>query len=171
MVKKMATPYSGTIAIKEGTITLINDKPEAGKFIIDATSVKMADNRTNAISTAFNTYLASEYFLSPGQFPVAVFEIIYVSPKGDAVYNVEGNLTIKGITGFVSFDANISVKGDVLNATARFVIDRKKYKMRFYRDNFLGYLKDTFISSTIEVEINIFAKAPLPLGYKIFCPP
>jgi polyisoprenoid-binding protein YceI len=72
--------------------------------------------------------------------------------------HVTGNLTIKGITHPVSFDANVSIAGDTLTATGKLVIDRTKYGIKFRSGNFFTNLGDTLIYNDFDLNVNITAK-------------
>jgi polyisoprenoid-binding protein YceI len=150
--------HRGTIAIKEGTLTLINGKLEAGKFVVDTTSVGIADIADPIRNAQFEALLTSDEFLSSEKFPEATFEIISVFQKTDTEYYIEGNLTIKGVTAFASFDTGINISGDVLNATARFVVNRRKYKLKFHSGNLLAHIKDALTNNDIDVKVDICAE-------------
>ena len=152
--KKVTGAHNGTIAIKEGEVILNDDNLAGGKFIIDTTSIKILDVTDPTLNAQFWGHLASDDFFSSEKYPEAVLEITSVSGK-----HVDGNLTIKGITQPISFDAIINVNGDLLNATAIIIIDRTKYEMRFRSGNFFKDLGDTLIYNDFELNVNITAKA------------
>jgi polyisoprenoid-binding protein YceI len=152
--KKVTGAHNGTIDIKEGEIILNDGKLAGGKFIIDTRSIKILDVTDPNLNAQFWGHLASDDFFSSEKYPEAVLEITSVTGN-----RVDGNLTIKGITHPISFDAIISVNGDTLNATGVIVIDRTKYEMRFRSGNFFKDLGDTLIYNDFELNVNITAKA------------
>jgi polyisoprenoid-binding protein YceI len=152
--KKVTGAHNGTIAIKEGELVLNDDKLTGGKFIIDTTSIKILDVTDPTLNAQFWGHLASDDFFSSEKYPEAIFVITDVSGQ-----SIDGNLTIKGITHPVSFDAAVSVNGDVLNATGVIVVDRTKYEMKFRSGNFFKDLGDTLIYNEFELNVNITAKA------------
>jgi polyisoprenoid-binding protein YceI len=111
----------------------------------------VTDPDTNA---QFAGHLASDDFFGSVQFPEASFEISSVNKN-----HVDGNLTIKGITHPVGFDANINVNGNILTASGKIVIDRTKYGMKFRSGNFFKNLGDTLIYNDFDLNVNITAKA------------
>jgi len=152
--KKVTGAHNGTIAVKEGEIILNDGKLTGGKFIIDTTSIKILDVTDPATNAQFFGHLASDDFFSTDKYPEAVLEITSVTGN-----HIEGNLTIKGITHPVGFDAVINVNDDLLTATGKLVIDRTKYEMRFRSGNFFKDLGDTLIYNDFELNVNVTAKA------------
>jgi polyisoprenoid-binding protein YceI len=152
--KKVTGAHNGTIAVKEGEIVLNDGKLIGGKFTIDTTSIKILDVTDPATNTQFAGHLASDDFFSIEKYPEAILDITSVSGN-----HVEGNLTIKGITHPVSFDAVINVTSDVLTATGKLVIDRTKYGMRFRSGNFFKDLGDNLIYNDFELNVSVTAKA------------
>ncbi|WP_316785490.1 YceI family protein [Pedobacter frigiditerrae] len=151
--KKVTGAHDGTIDIKEGELTLNDGELIGGKFIIDTTSIIILDVTDPTTNAQFAGHLASDDFFSSQKFPEATLEINSVSGK-----HIEGNLTIKGITHPVGFDAEINTNGDLLTATGKLIIDRTKYEMRFRSGNFFKDLGDTLIYNDFELTVSLTAK-------------
>ena len=132
--RKITGAHNGTIAVKEGELILTDGKLSGGKFIIDTTSIKILDITDPTTNAQLAGHLASDDFFSIEKYPEATLEITSVSSN-----HVESNLTIKGITRPVSFDATVNVDGDTLIATGKLIIDRTKYEMKFRSGNFAGW--------------------------------
>ena len=152
--RKVTGAHNGTIAVKEGELILNDNKLAGGKIIVDIASIKILDITDPATNAQFAGHLASDDFFSTEKYPEAALKITSVSGN-----HVEGNLTIKGITHSVGFDAAVSVDGDQLTATGKLVIDRTKYAMKFRSGNFFKDLGDTLIYNDFELTVNITAKA------------
>jgi polyisoprenoid-binding protein YceI len=152
--RKVTGAHNGTIAIKQGNLTLTDGKLTGGKFIIDAPSIKILDVTDPATNAQFFGHLASDDFFSIEKHPEAVLEITEVLDN-----HVEGNLTIKGITHPVGFDVAISTNDDTLTASGTLVIDRTNYEMKFRSGNFFKDLGDTLIYNDFDLNVSITAKA------------
>jgi polyisoprenoid-binding protein YceI len=152
--RKVTGSHFGTIGLKQGTLTTSDGKLTGGAFVIDTTSIKILDVTDPATNAQFAGHLASDDFFGISQFPEARFEIRSVNNN-----QVTGDLTIKGITHPVSFDANTSMVGDSLTATGTIVVDRTKYGIKFRSGNFFKDLGDTLIYNDFELNVNITAKA------------
>ena len=151
--KKVTGAHNGTIAIKKGELLLNDGKIIGGKIIVDTTSVKILDITDPATNAQFAGHLASDDFFSSEKYPEAVLEIASVSGN-----QVDGKLTIKGITHPVGFDAVVKTNGDLLTATGKLVIDRTKYEMKFRSGNFFQNLGDTLIYDHFELDVTVTAK-------------
>ncbi|HTD98165.1 MAG TPA: YceI family protein [Mucilaginibacter sp.] len=152
--KKVTGAHNGTIAVKEGELFLNDGKLTGGNFIIDTTSIKILDITDPATNAQFAGHLASDDFFSIDKYPEATLAITSVSDN-----HVEGNLTVKGITHPIGFDAAVNVNGNLLIATGKLVIDRTKYEMKFRSGNFFKDLGDTLIYNDFELNVSVTAKA------------
>src|SRR6201985_1161762 len=152
--RKVTGSHNGTIGIKKGWLSFKNGKLSDGRLVIDTTSIKILDITDPATNAQFAGHLASDDFFSTEKYPEATLKITSVSGK-----YIEGDLTIKGITHPVAFDAAVNINGDVLVATGKLVIDRTKYGMKFRSGNFFKDLGDTLIYNEFDLNISITAKA------------
>jgi polyisoprenoid-binding protein YceI len=156
--RKVTGAHNGTIGIKAGALTQTDGKLTGGKFIIDTSSIKILDIADAATNTQFAGHLASDDFFSSEKFPEAVFEITSVTPKNSVEYDIDGDLTIKNITGPVSFAATVNTGGNMLTASGKIIIDRTKYNMKFRSGNFFKDLGDTLIYNDFDLNVSITAK-------------
>src|ERR1700712_2133911 len=77
--KKVTGAHNGTIAVKEGTLTLNEGRLAGGAFTIDTTSIKILDVTDPATNAQFFGHLASDDFFSSEKFPEAFLDITSVS--------------------------------------------------------------------------------------------
>ncbi|WP_295120608.1 YceI family protein [uncultured Chitinophaga sp.] len=152
--KKVTGAHNGTINIKEGEIILNDGQITGGKFIIDVASISILDVTDPATNAQFAGHLASDDFFSTEKYPEATLEITAVSGN-----HITGDLTIKGITHPVAFDAIAQVSGDLLTAAGKVLVDRTKYGIKFRSGNFFKDLGDTLIYNDFELNVTITAKA------------
>jgi hypothetical protein len=157
--RKITGSHNGIIAIKEGTLLLNEGNLTGGAFIIDTTSIKVLDITDPGTNAQFAGHLASEDFFASEQYPEALFTITSTKQKENNTYSILGDLTIKGITHPVAFDAAININGDQLTAAGKLVIDRTKYGIKFRSGNFFKDLGDTLIYNDFELTISVTAKA------------
>jgi hypothetical protein len=152
--RKVTGAHNGTIVIKAGSLIVTDGKLTDGEFIIDTTSIKILDISDAGTNAQFAGHLASDDFFSIEKYPEATLNITSVSGN-----HVEGELTIKGITHPIGFDADVHISGDTLVAAAKLVIDRTKYEMKFRSGNFFKDLGDTLIYNDFDLNVSITAKA------------
>jgi polyisoprenoid-binding protein YceI len=152
--RKVTGAHNGTIAVKEGKLTLTDGKLTGGRFIIDTSSIKILDVADPATNSQFAGHLASDDFFSIDKYPEATLEIAEVIDN-----HVEGELTIKDITQPIGFDVMIDINGDILTATGQLVVDRTEYNMKFRSGNFFKDLGDNLIYNDFDLNVSITAKA------------
>ncbi len=156
--RKVTGAHNGTIAIKSGKLIFEKELPVSGNFVIDTTSIKILDIADPATNAQFWGHLASDDFFSSEKYPEAFFEITAVTPKVNTFYHFEGNLTIKGITQPITFEASIQNYGDSLTALGKITVDRTKFDMKFRSGNFFTNLGDTLIYNNFDLNVNLVAR-------------
>ncbi|TCC96516.1 YceI family protein [Pedobacter hiemivivus] len=152
--KKVTGAHNGTIAIKAGKIILNEGKVTGGNFIVDTTSINILDIADPDTNAQFLGHLISDDFFGTEQFQEANLVINTVTGN-----HISADLTIKGITHPIDFDAVISQTDDTLTAKAKLLVDRTKYGMKFRSGNFFLDLGDTLIYNDFELNVSITAKA------------
>lgn len=157
--KKVTGAHNGTIAIKEGTLTLNNGQLSGGNFVIDTTSIKILDITDPDTNAQFAGHLFSADFFATDQFPAASFDITRIDQVKDGDHLITGNLTIKGITHPLSFPAEVKASPDQITASGKIIVDRTKYDMKFRSGNFFTNLGDTLIYNEFELDVQLTASA------------
>ncbi len=152
--RKVTGSHFGTIGLKKGALTVHDGLLTGGSFVVDTTSIKILDVTDPATNAQFAGHLASDDFFSIERYPEAFFEITSVNNN-----HIKGNLTIKGITHPVGFDATIRINEDSVSASGKIVIDRTKYGIRFRSGNFFKDLGDNLIYDDFDLTVNLTAKA------------
>lgn len=156
VVKSDNTSHFGTIHFESGDVTVKDGKLESGKFVADMgtlTSVDLKDDSEQLGKLV--GHLMSADFFEVEKYPTASYEITKVAENTSGDYNtlLDGNLTIKGITKPMQFNANVSVKeGEVSIATEPKDIKREDFGVKFQMPVANGVIKD-------EVNLQIFVKA------------
>lgn len=157
VVKSDNTSHFGTIKFESGEVTVKEGKLQSGTFVADMTTLTSVDLKDDAEQLEkLNGHLKSDDFFEVEKFPTASYEITSVADNtagGDYNTILDGNLTIKGITKPVQFQANVSVKdGEISIATEPKDIMREDYGVKFQLPLTNGIIKD-------EVNLQIFIKA------------
>lgn len=156
VVKSDNTGHFGTIKFESGDVTVKDGKLESGKFVADMGTLTSVDLKDDAEQLAkLNGHLTSGDFFEVEKHPTASFEITKIADNTSGDYNslLDGNLTIKGVTKPMQFNANVSVKeGEVSIATEPKDIKREDFGVKFQLPVANGVIKD-------EVNLQIFVKA------------
>jgi polyisoprenoid-binding protein YceI len=156
--RKVTGAHHGTIAIKEGVLFFNDDVLTGGKFVIDTRSIKILDITDLELNTQLKGHLASEDFFSSERYPEATFEISHAEPGPKGTYRIDGELTIKGITQPIGFDAQVNCFDGSVTATGKIIVDRTKYNMKYSSGNFFQNLGDNLIYNDFDLLTSIIAE-------------
>lgn len=150
--KSEQTSHFGTINFESGDLTVHEGNLESGKFVADMTTLSVVDLKDDAEQQGkLEGHLKSGDFFEVEKFPTASFEITKVTKNETGDYNtlLDGNLTIKGITKPIQFNANVSVKDGVATiATEPKDINRDEFNVKFQVP-----VKNGVISNDVTVQI------------------
>jgi polyisoprenoid-binding protein YceI len=155
--RKVTGSHNGTIGIKEGNFTFTNGKLSEGKVVIDTAAITILDITDATTNAQFAGHLASDDFFNSGQFPEAYFVINSVTEGNSNTSHLEGNLTIKGITNPVGFDAVVNRTDNVLTLSGKATIDRTAFGMKFRSGNFFLNLGDNLIYNDFDLDFQVTA--------------
>jgi len=149
--------HEGTVQLKSGMLHFADGKIEGGSFEIDLTTINTTD-LSGGRKKKLDGHLRSDDFFSVDNFPTARLEVVKATPQADGGFDIEGPLTVKGITRPVTFDATLEEDGDSLRATGKVVVDRAKYNVRFRSGSFFQNLGDKLIYDDFEVDVEVVLK-------------
>jgi polyisoprenoid-binding protein YceI len=155
--KKVTGEHTGKIALKEGTITLDGAKLTGGKFVADLTSITNTDLTDKEYNGKLIGHLKSEDFFSVEKHPTSTFVITKATPKSTGVYEVTGDLTIKGITKPVTFPVTVKTTATGAEATGKMVVDRSKYDIKYNSKSFFENLGDKVINDDFTIDVKLVA--------------
>lgn len=162
--KKVTGEHNGTINISQGDILVNKNQVVGGNVVIDMNSMANLDLKDAEYNQKLMGHLKSDDFFSTEKHPEATFKINNVTPikgakAGAANYNVNGNLTIKGITKPVTFPAVVNVQGNTITAKSDAVtLDRTKWDIRYGSKSFFANIGDKAINDDFTVQFNLVAK-------------
>lgn len=155
---KVTGKHTGTVKIKNGTLSTDNGVLTGGSFEVDITSITCTDMEGEYAGKLVG-HLKSDDFLGAATYPTASFVITKAIPqdsKGN--YKILGNLTIKGITKEVKFFANVAEANGVVNAAGKITIDRSEFNMRYGSGSFFDGLGDKTIYDEFDLQVTLVAK-------------
>ncbi len=161
--KKPAGEHNGYVKLSEGTIHLVGKDIAGGSFVIDMNSIVNLDLKDEGMNSRLVGHLKSADFFDVEKYPTASFLITKVSKlkstaSGAAkmTHRIEGNLTMKGITKPVTFNASVNVTGGKLTAIAEsFVINRTLWNVNYQSKSIFAGLKDQFINDDITLSVKL----------------
>lgn len=147
---KVTGEHEGTIQLEDATLNFDNGTLTGGTFVADMTTIVVTDLE-GSWKDKLEGHLKSEDFFSIENHPQAEFVITDVKSKSAGMYSVTGDLTIKGITNPITFDAKVENN----SASATLTIDRAKYDIRYGSNSFFDNLGDKAIYDEFDLKINL----------------
>ncbi len=147
--KKVTGQHEGTVKLKDGAFFMKGNKIVRGKFTVDMSSIEVTDMKAGEGKEKLEGHLKADDFFGTEKFPTASINFKTVTPKSKNVYAVVADLTIKGITKPVSFDLNVKDK----TASAKVVVDRTKYDIKYGSGSFFDNLGDKAISDNFDLTV------------------
>jgi polyisoprenoid-binding protein YceI len=137
---KVTGSHQGIISIKSGHLNFNKDILTGGSFEIDMSTISVTDLEGTS-KGKLEGHLKSNDFFGVEKFPTSTLSFTNVTPIGKNLYEVTGDITIKGKTETISF--NVSVYGSKANVSLK--IDRTKFGVRYGSTSFFDGLKDKAI--------------------------
>lgn len=154
VAKKVTGSHTGEVKLSGGNLQFSKDALVGGEFTADMTSISNTDIADKDYHKKFIDHMISDDFFGVEKNPTATFVIKNVKKKKGDNYKVSGDLTIKGKTAPVSFDA-IATKE---KATAVITFDRTKYDIKYGSGKFFQGLGDKMINDEVQLDITLAAK-------------
>ena len=96
-------------------------------------------------------HLKSDDFFSVQKHATSSLKITKVKSTGKNSYKLKGDLTIKGITKSVKFEASVYGK----KATANLKIDRTQFDVKYGSGSFFDNLQDNLIYDEFDLVIDL----------------
>ena len=145
---------TGRINLKSGFVIYENGVPASGEAVIDMTTIRVVntgrggeEENTNRLTE----HLSSDDFFNVALYPTSKIIAKSVTPvSGKAnTYKVVGELTIRGITNPIEFEA---VEVSPKKFTGIVSVDRSIYNVKFGSGKFFSNLGDNIIDDIFTLE-------------------
>lgn len=151
--------HEGIIHFSSGNMTMDKTgKILSAYFEINMNTIKTLDARPDKDGLA--EHLKSEDFFAVKRFPKAYFVTTKIEKSTvPNNYNVQGNLTIKGVIKQVSFALKIIPLQTGTKATAELTLYRSWWGINYKAPDFFSTLKNDLIAEEVPIKLNlIFSK-------------
>jgi polyisoprenoid-binding protein YceI len=146
--KKVTGEHSGTVNLKEGNLIFKDGKVAGGNFTVDMTTISTTD-LSGDWKTKLDGHLKADDFFGTDKYPTSKLVFKKIADKGNGVYFVTADLTIKDVKKAITFDMN--VKGNVATTTLK--IDRTKYGIKYGSGSFFDNLGDKSINDEFQLDV------------------
>ena len=150
---KITSSHEGDIKISSGKLVLEDGMLLGGEFVIDMTSIICTDLKPNEGGDKLVKHLKADDFFGVENHPTSTLKITNVSHVSASNYLITADLTIKGITHPVDFNADVKINNTAYLANATLVFDRTKYGIEYNSGSFFDNLGDYLILDDITLEL------------------
>lgn len=157
--------HTGSLKLKGGTVEIRDGRLVAGEIHVDMTSIACTDLSDTAMNRMLIDHLRSDDFFSIGDYPVAAFTVVDAMPidgvsDGLPNHRIEGNLTLRGKTEPVAFDALVAQKDDgYYVAQAMVDFDRTQWGSIYGSGKFFSRLGQHVVNDVIHLHLKIVTAA------------
>ena len=155
VAKKVTGEHTGEVKLANGHLNFEKDVLKGGEFEIDMTTITNTDLTDKEYHTKFINHITSDDFFGVEKNKTAKLVIKSVKKEKAAdTYKITADLTIKGKTAPVTFDA-VATKA---KATAKVIFDRTKYDIKYGSGKFFQGLGDKMILDDVQLSVELTAK-------------
>ncbi len=159
--RRIGGGHDGTIGISHGEFYVFNGELLGGEVIMDMHQIVVLDIENPESNARLQAHLEHDDFFAVDEYPESRFEITSVEPieadETDFTHRVFGNMTIRGITHGIAFDARINLEENQMMAHADFDLDRTQWNVRYGSGRFFDDLGDRAINDDFGLELNLMA--------------
>ncbi len=147
--------HEGIIHFSSGNITMDKTgKILSANFEINMNTIKTLDAKPDKDGLA--EHLKSEDFFAVKRFPKAYFVTTKIEKSTvPNNYNVQGNLTIKGVIKQVSFALKMIPLQTGTKATAELTLYRSWWGINYKAPDFFSTLKNDLIAEEVPIKLNL----------------
>lgn len=148
-LKAESLSHYGTIKLKSGNFIFKNNEIAGGTFTMDMMTMDAEDlNNDPKLKKMFENHLKSDDFFDSKNFPVSTFQIKSIKKLNNNSAQVNGVLTIKGISKNVSFPVKVSENNNITTiSSGTFTFNRKNFGLKY------NIFEDMLISNDVEMSI------------------
>jgi polyisoprenoid-binding protein YceI len=165
MGKKPTGEHKGYVKLSEGELIFDETEVKGGSFVIDMSTITDTDIQDEDSRKKLVSHLKSSDFFDIQKFPTSKFVITSVKKQKGAgtglktTHRVEGDLTVKGVTKKISFDASINLlNGKFTATTPPFTINRTEWGVNYQSKSIFSGLVDQFIYDDITLTIDLVSE-------------
>lgn len=152
--------HLGGISLERGELVVKDGLPRQGSFVVDMNSITNMDIDNPAFRMNLVNHIKSDDFFSVADYPTALFDVTGAHPyEGDGNFNyeIEGDLSLRGVTKPITLLANIHTAENRLTTFARSEIDRTQFGITTRSGSFFEDLGDKLVEDVFVVEMDLVA--------------
>lgn len=155
--KKVTGEHTGTVTIKEGTLTFKGEELTGGQLVADMNSLTSTDITDAEYNTKYVSHMKSPDFFNTEKYPTSTLKIKSSKKVGNGL-EVKGDLTMIGKTKPVKFVIENLVKTDsTVTGKTNMTLNRTQWGLKYGSANFFKGLGDKAIHDDFTLAVEITA--------------
>jgi len=154
---KITEGHEGFIQIQRGVLMINHGTLVGGEISFNMKSITNSDIESEKYKAKLEGHLKSDDFFDVEKHPLSTISITKATKTEGNNYSIVADLTIKGITHSITFDAEVNIQRIAFFAKAKIRIDRTKWDIKYKSGNFFKDLGDKAILDEIEFDISLLS--------------
>jgi polyisoprenoid-binding protein YceI len=155
---KVTGSHKGNVNVTSGNLTFDGDKLTGGTIYVDMSSISVTDISNPKWNKKLKDHLNSDDFFSTKKHKTAVLKINNASLGKGGKFDIQGDLTIKGVTKPVSFSAALGTTASQVKGKASITFNRIDYGIKYKSGSFFEGLGDKLIHDKVTLNVDIMTK-------------
>lgn len=151
--------HNGYLLFTSGSLQYTaSGEPSAGSFTMDIKSIRATDQPVDSNNKKTSDRMQIPDFFDGDKYPTATMQVTKISRAGGAnQYTITGNLTIKGVSQPLAFNAAIQTdtRTNTTTATADVSIHRVKWGIHAPRQQSTDFLSGVLEAADIHVNLQL----------------
>jgi len=156
--------HTGSLRLADGFVKIEGGELKAAEFTIDMNSLGCSDLTDHTMNGMLIAHLRSGDFFKVDEYPVATFVLSSASAIEGATaglpnQRITGDLTVRGITKRITFDALVAEKGKgIFVAQAVFEIDRTEWGSIYGSGRFFARLGQHVVNDKVHLHLKVVTR-------------
>ena len=154
---KITEGHEGFIQIQKGVLMIEHGTLVGGQISFNMKTITNSDIESEKYKAMLEGHLKSDDFFDVDKYPLSTISITKATKTEGNNYSIVADLSIKGITHSITFDAEVNIRKIAFFAKATIKIDRTKWDIVYNSGNFFKDLGDKLILDEIEFDIYLLS--------------
>jgi len=154
---KITEGHEGFIQIQKGVLMIEHGTLVGGQISFNMKTITNSDIESEKYKAMLEGHLKSDDFFDVDKYPLSTISITKATKTEGNNYSIVADLSIKGITHSITFDAEVDIQKIAFFAKAKIKIDRTKWDIIYNSGNFFKDLGDKLILDEIEFDIYLLS--------------
>jgi len=159
--RKVGGSHEGRVPISSGKLVVKNNQITSGEVVVDMTNILVDDIEDTDKNGKLVNHLKSDDFFNTNEFPEAVIKFNATQGESGEEQLLVGEMTIKGVTEVVRFDASFRQSvASTIAAKAYIKVNRTKHGIT-YKSVSVDKLLDKFIYDDFDLTVKFNAESKI----------